>query len=99
MLRRMSPHEEMEMPAIHNSCEALQEPWDYDPTSRQSLACLRQESRGAPTVVLAEDDDDMRAFVATIMRFDGFEVLEARDGAELLDLLEEMDRRHRRPEM
>ncbi len=36
-------------------------------------------------VVLAEDDEDMRATLAMVLRNDGFEVSEARNGLELLD--------------
>jgi len=44
----------------------------------------------APTTVLvADDDEDMRALVATTLREDGYLVREARDGAELLTRLEE----------
>ena len=39
------------------------------------------------TIFLAEDDDDMRALIASSLHNDGYEVVEARDGAELLDLL------------
>lgn len=39
------------------------------------------------TIFLAEDDDDMRALIATSLQSDGYEVIEAKDGAELLDLL------------
>jgi len=35
-------------------------------------------------VLLAEDDDDLRFLLAGALRKDGYEVLEARDGAELL---------------
>jgi len=43
-------------------------------------------SRGR--VVLAEDDDAMRTLLASRVRRDGFEVLEARDGGELWALME-----------
>lgn len=39
------------------------------------------------TIFLAEDDEDMRALVACALRADGYDVIEARDGAELLELL------------
>jgi CheY-like chemotaxis protein len=39
------------------------------------------------TVFVAEDDDAMREAVSTALRSGGYEILEARDGAELLDLL------------
>jgi CheY-like chemotaxis protein len=40
------------------------------------------------TVLIADDDDDMRALVATTLRIDGYQVIEAHDGAELLERLE-----------
>lgn len=43
----------------------------------------------ATTVLVADDDDDMRALVASTLRADGFEVLEAIDGAQLLERLED----------
>jgi DNA-binding response OmpR family regulator len=36
------------------------------------------------TVLLAEDDDDLRSLVATILRKDGHVVIEARDGSDLM---------------
>jgi CheY-like chemotaxis protein len=39
-------------------------------------------------VVVADDDDDMRALVTATLREDGCTTLEARDGQELLELLE-----------
>ncbi len=41
------------------------------------------------TVLVADDDEDMRALVATSLREDGYLVREACDGAELLTQLEE----------
>lgn len=41
----------------------------------------------APRVFLADDDHDTRAVVAAALRQDGFQVLEARDGRELLDMV------------
>ncbi len=41
-------------------------------------------------IFLAEDDEDMRALLARALRSDGYEVVEARDGAELLELLGEV---------
>jgi CheY-like chemotaxis protein len=38
-------------------------------------------------IFLAEDDDDMRCMLSTALRNDGYDVTEARDGAELLSLL------------
>lgn len=37
------------------------------------------------SVLVAEDDDDLRAMVVAALRADGFDVSEARSGAELLD--------------
>jgi DNA-binding response OmpR family regulator len=39
----------------------------------------------APRVLLAEDDQDFRGLLATVLRADGYEVLEAGNGAELFD--------------
>ncbi len=44
-------------------------------------------ARMPSTIFLAEDDDDMRTLIATSLQADGYEVIEAKDGAELLDLL------------
>lgn len=43
-------------------------------------------------VVIAEDDDRMRHLLATTLRRAGFDVTEARDGAELLECLGELHR-------
>ena len=42
--------------------------------------------RGA-SVLLAEDDMEMRRLLASALRKDGYEVIEAKDGTELLDYL------------
>lgn len=44
-------------------------------------------ARMPSTIYLAEDDDDMRALIAASLKADGYDVVEAKDGAELLDLL------------
>jgi CheY-like chemotaxis protein len=41
-----------------------------------------------PLVLLAEDDDDMRMLIATMLRRDGYDVLEAEDGEAMEFLLE-----------
>ncbi len=41
------------------------------------------------TVLIAEDDDPVRAFVRRALEIDGHVVTEARDGAEALEILEE----------
>lgn len=41
-----------------------------------------------PTILLVEDDDDIRECVAAILRDDGFEVAEAKHGVRALELLE-----------
>jgi len=40
-----------------------------------------------PRILLAEDDDDMRRMLVSALRKDAYEVIEARDGAELARLL------------
>ena len=44
-------------------------------------------ARMPSTIFLAEDDDDMRALISMALQNDGYDVIEAKDGAELLDLL------------
>jgi DNA-binding NtrC family response regulator len=51
-------------------------------------------------VLVADDDDDLRALIAETLRSEGYDVLEARDGAELLDLLHaSIDSPEQRPEL
>ncbi len=47
-------------------------------------------------VMVADDDDDFRAFVVAALRADGHATLEAHDGQELLDLLEQAQDGERR---
>jgi CheY-like chemotaxis protein len=47
----------------------------------------RSESR-RPRVLLAEDDVHLRAFLSSVLIDDGYDVVEASDGAELVDHLE-----------
>ena len=56
-------------------------------------ALLRDEGkslvpvRGGPTILLVEDDDDMREMLAGTLRRDGYTVIEAADGEDALDWL------------
>lgn len=40
-----------------------------------------------PRILLAEDDHEMRRFLALVLRREGYEVVEAQTGAELLEVL------------
>lgn len=52
------------------------------------------------TVIVADDDDDLRALVVETLRSDGHTVIEARDGAELLSVLNDaLDNRFVRPDL
>jgi DNA-binding response OmpR family regulator len=42
------------------------------------------ESPRSQRILLAEDDDEMRALLASALRTDGYEVVEARDGGRML---------------
>jgi CheY-like chemotaxis protein len=58
------------------------------------------EPQCALTVLVADDDEDMRVLVAATLRADGYEVREACDGADLLDQLEEgLDDARARPDV
>ena len=41
-----------------------------------------------PRILLAEDDEDMRALLVRWIRTDGYEVIDCRDGVQLYDYLE-----------
>lgn len=47
-------------------------------------------SASAGRVLIAEDDPAFRQLLASVLRADGFEVFEARNGAELLDWIDEL---------
>jgi PAS domain S-box-containing protein len=48
---------------------------------------VRAPSRGAETILLAEDDDSVRTLVATVLRKSGYIVLEAVDGEHAIELM------------
>jgi len=57
--------------------------WDDEPTTRfEKLAMAR--------VLVAEDDDSLREMMASRLRHDGCEVVEARTGDEALDLISQI---------
>ncbi|HEV8247782.1 MAG TPA: response regulator [Polyangiaceae bacterium] len=41
-----------------------------------------------PRILLAEDDNELRNLLSFVLKEDGYDVVEARDGSELLDRLE-----------
>jgi DNA-binding response OmpR family regulator len=47
----------------------------------------RRSEERPPRVLLAEDDAELRRFLATTLRRDGYEVIEAKNGDELLSLI------------
>ena len=52
---------------------------------------------GPAVILLAEDDHDMRELIAGALRRSGYEVIEARDGSELLELIGNAHLRTRGP--
>ena len=46
---------------------------------------LRRVETPAPTVLVADDDEEFRGLVVEALRADGYVVVEARDGAETLE--------------
>jgi len=58
-------------------------------TRRDELESAHTETR-PPLVLLAEDDEDMRRLIARSLRADGFEVIEACGGIELLGHIDAM---------
>jgi len=55
---------------------------------REKRKSLVPWSRG-PTILLVEDDNEMREVLATALRRDGYRVIEAEDGDDALDFLGE----------
>jgi CheY-like chemotaxis protein len=52
------------------------------------------------TVLVADDDDDLRSLVAATLRNDGYTVVEVADGTEALDYLSRaLDEPHLRPDI
>jgi len=49
---------------------------------------VKERAASFAPVLLAEDDSELRTLVADTLRSDGFQVVEARDGFELLDRIE-----------
>jgi CheY-like chemotaxis protein len=58
-----------------------------DPTEQDS-AHLTPRSGSAPTVLLVEDEDALRASIRRLLQAEGYRVLEAENGAAALRLLE-----------
>lgn len=57
----------------------------------QRLRAVRHESPPPPlSVLVADDDADMRSLIAASLRIDGHHVIETRDGVELLERLTEV---------
>ena len=56
---------------------------DTGPTSSQLLEAARTEM-GPPRVLLAEDDDELRGLLIDALELEGYEVVPAEDGFDLL---------------
>ena len=52
----------------------------------------RVESQRAPVVLLAEDENLVRELVSSVLSSEGFDVREARNGVEALEVLDRLDR-------
>ena len=67
---------------------------NHPPSSRRSLSLQPEEPLGAPTlperptILLADDDDDLRTLVALMLRRNRYHVVEARNGEHLLQLIQ-----------
>lgn len=58
-----------------------------EPLNETSIRRRGEQTARRPRVLLADDDDDTRAFVGAALRADGYDVVEASTGAELLDIV------------
>ena len=71
----------MTFPYVTQDCTAAPAgPTPADP------ACDGGALRGATTVLVAEDDEDLRLMMLTLLRMKGYKTAEARDGQETLDV-------------
>jgi two-component system cell cycle sensor histidine kinase/response regulator CckA len=68
-------------------CIYLPQVTDSEPEALPPLAA-RAPIRGAETILLAEDEESVRALVATVLRKSGYVVLEAADGESAIELAE-----------
>lgn len=50
-----------------------------------------RESDNRPRVIVAEDDASMRRLIVHVLSGDGYEIAEARDGREALEILQDRD--------
>lgn len=55
--------------------------------SRRDKTTPFDDSAGPPRVLVAEDDPEMRDLIASALTDEGFDVLQARDGRELVEIL------------
>ena len=71
--------------AIHSDDDPLA---GFHLMSPPDITSQRQRSVARSRVLLAEDDGPLRALIADVLQGDGYEVVEARDGLELLANIE-----------
>jgi PAS domain S-box-containing protein len=64
---------------------------NVQPPASPSSAGLAVLPRGSETVLIAEDEDGVRGFTRYVLETCGYTVIEARDGAEALQLAEKHD--------
>jgi DNA-binding response OmpR family regulator len=54
----------------------------------QAVIVPSQRQRRRARILLAEDDGDLRDLIATVLSSDGYEIVQVRDGAELVEYLD-----------
>ena len=64
---------------------------DTEPVTTEFEAPVAQTGSPSDTILVVEDDDDVRAYTVGILRELGYRVIEAHDGATALRLLERQD--------
>lgn len=65
----------------------------------QSQTHNRVMARKFPTIVLAEDDNALRDMLSEVLHKDGCEVVQAWDGASLLDYVRYCEKRRQQPDL
>lgn len=89
LYRRRMPKVEANLIMLDSESERAQEAVGREESGEGGHHVLSDTS-SRPRVLLAEDDDEMRAMLASVLRDKGCEVLEAGDGSELTKALDQV---------
>src|SRR3954470_12154319 len=72
--------------SVHDPCNGAREVW-LTSCDHRIMGLSNSIVARNVRVLVAEDDDDFRSLVVSSLREDGYDVIEARTGDELLELI------------